>query len=69
MRREGRNRMKSKNGYDVNDINSAEIPELIYESLSRSLLPVIEKYYESDDGKQAFAEWKKKKEAAAKEST
>lgn len=61
--------MKSKNGYDVNDINSAEIPELIYESLSRSLLPVIEKYYESDDGKQAFAEWKKKKEAAAKEST
>ena len=40
-----------------------------YESLARSLLPVIQKYYESDEGKQAFAEWKEKKEAAAKDST
>ena len=36
---------------------------------SRSLLPVIQKYYESDEGKRAFAEWKEKKEAAAKGST
>ena len=69
VRREGRNRMKKKNCYDVNDVNSAEIPEFVYESLARSLLPVIQKYYESDEGKRAFAEWKEKKEAAAKDST
>ena len=50
--------MKKKSGYDVNDVNSAEIPEFVYESLARSLLPVIQKYYESDEGKRAFAEWK-----------
>ena len=61
--------MKKKNCYDVIDVNSAEIPEFVYESLARSLLPVIQKYYESDEGKRAFAEWKEKKEAAAKDST
>ena len=61
--------MKKKSGYDVNDVNSAEIPEFVYESLARSLLPVIQKYYESDDGKQAFAEWKVKKDAEKNGST
>ena len=55
--------MKKKNCYDVNDVNSAEIPEFVYESLARSLLPVIQKYYQSDESKRAFAEWKEKKEA------
>ena len=40
-----------------------------YESLARSLLPVIQKYYESDEGKRAFAEWKEKKKAAEKSAT
>ena len=53
----------------MNAVNSAEIPEFVYESLARSLLPVIQKYYEGDEGKRAFAEWKEKKEAAAKDST
>ncbi len=61
--------MKKKNGYDVNDVNSAEIPEFVYESLARSLLPVIQKYCESEEGKRAFAEWKEKKDVAAKDST
>lgn len=61
--------MEKKNGYDVNDVNSAEIPEFVYESLARSLLPVIQKYYESDEGKREFVEWKEKKAAAAKDST
>ena len=61
--------MKKKNCYDLNDVNAAKIPEFVYESLARSLLPVIQKYYESDEGKRAFAEWKEKKEAAAKAST
>ena len=44
----------------VIDNNSSEIPEYVYESLARSLLPVIQKYYESEDGKNAYAEWKAK---------
>ncbi len=58
--------MEKKNGYDMNDVNCAEIPEFVYESLARSLLPVIQKYYESDEGKREFAEWKEKKKAAEK---
>ena len=42
-------------------VDSAEIPEYVFESLARSLLPVIQKYYESADGKKVFAEWKAKK--------
>ena len=45
-----------------NRMDAAEIPEYVFESLARSLLPVIQKYYESADGKKVFAEWKAKKE-------
>ena len=41
-------------------VDAAEIPEYVFESLARSLLPLIQKYYESEDGKKAFAEWKAK---------
>ena len=58
--------MKKKNCYDANDVYSAEIPEFVYESLARSLLPVIQKYYEGDEGKRAFAEWKEKKKLRRK---
>ena len=43
-------------------VDAAEIPEYVFESLARSLLPVIQKYYESECGKKAFGEWKAKKE-------
>ena len=43
-----------------NSMDAAEIPEYVFESLARSLLPLIQKYYESEDGKKAFAEWKAK---------
>ena len=42
--------MKKKNCYDVNDVNSAEIPEFVYESLAWCLLPVILKFYECVEG-------------------
>ena len=42
-------------------VDAAEIPEYVFESMARSLLPLIQKYYESEDGKKAFAEWKAKK--------
>ena len=50
-------------------VDSAEIPEYVFESLARSLLPAIQKYYESADGKKAFAEWKAKKEISDSAST
>lgn len=45
-----------------NSMDAAEIPEYVFESLARSLPPIIKKYYESEDGKKVFAEWKAKKE-------
>ena len=52
-----------------NSMDATEIPEYVFESLARSLLPVIQKYYESEDGKKAFAEWKAKKEIASEEDS
>lgn len=50
-------------------MDAAEIPEYVFESLARSLLPVIQKYYESEDGKKAFSEWKAKKAISDSAST
>ena len=50
-------------------MDAAEIPEYVFESLARSLLPVIQEYYESEDGNKAFAEWKAKKEISGDAST
>ena len=52
-----------------NSVDATEIPEYVFESLARSLLPVIRKYYESEGGKKAFAEWKEKKEISDSAST
>ena len=50
-------------------VDAAEIPEYVLESLARSLLPVIQKYYESEDDKKAFAEWKAKDKSSDSSST
>ena len=50
-------------------VDAAEIPEYVFESLARNLLPVIQKYYESEDGQKVFAEWKAKKEISDSAST
>ena len=55
------------NKSEIHEMDAAEIPEYIYESLARSLLPTIQKYYESDEGKQAFAEWQAAQTADNKE--
>ena len=52
-----------------NSMDVAEIPEYVFESLARSLLPIIQKYYESEDGKKTFAEWKAKEEISDSAST
>ena len=54
--------MNAEKANNQNSMDAAEISEYVFESLARSLLPVIQKYYESEDGKKVFAEWKAKKE-------
>ena len=54
--------MNAEKANNQNSMDAAEIPEYVFESLARSLLPAIQKYYESEDGKKVFAEWKAKKE-------
>jgi hypothetical protein len=37
-----------------------EIPAEAIETLARCLLPEIQKYFESEEGKREFEEWKRK---------
>jgi len=37
-----------------------DIPDYEFESLARCLLPKIQQYYESKEGKQEFEDWKQK---------
>ena len=43
------------------ETNEQKIPTHVYDSFARCLLPLIKTYYESDEGKQLFEEWKKEK--------
>lgn len=45
-----------------------DIPDYAFESIARSLLPIMQKYYESDEGQQALKEWKEKQTAAKKDN-
>ena len=44
-----------------NSTDAAEILEYVFESLARSLLPVIQKYYESEDGKRHLSKGKQRR--------
>jgi len=48
--------------------NGTEIPELKIESLARLLLPEIQRFFESEDGKNEFEKWKAEQAQAGKES-
>lgn len=37
-----------------------DIPDYVFESLARCLLPKLQAYYESEVGQKALAEWKEK---------
>lgn len=39
-----------------------EIPQYIIDGIARMLLPEIQKFYESDEGKAEFEKWKAAKE-------
>lgn len=60
---------KNKIKEPTTNTDTAEIPEYVYESLAHCLLPVIQKYYESEEGKKVFAEWKSKRDVEKNIST
>jgi len=39
-----------------------EIPQYEIDSLARCLLPQIQKYFESEEGKREFEEWKRQQD-------
>ncbi|MDL2218638.1 hypothetical protein LJC27_08295 [Christensenellaceae bacterium OttesenSCG-928-M15] len=49
------------------DSSGMDIPDYVFESLARCLLPKMQQYYESEEGKQALAEWKEKHKRDAPE--
>lgn len=50
-------------------INAKDVPDSELRSIARVLLPAIEAYFESDEGKREFAAWKKKKALMEKEKS
>lgn len=43
------------------DKRKPDIPDEVIQSLARTLLPAIRDYFESEEGKRDFGEWKEKK--------
>ena len=39
-----------------------DIPDYQFEAIARCLLPKIQKYYETDEGEQAFKKWREEQE-------
>jgi len=52
--------MKSNKTNNKN--HEPDIPDHVIESLARCILPSIRAYFESEEGKREFAEWKKQQE-------
>ena len=49
--------------------NAMSVPQYEIEALARSLLPKIQNFFESEEGKQEFEEWKLRQIAKQKEET
>lgn len=45
--------------------HSPDIPDHVIESIARCILPSIQAYFESEEGKWEFAEWKAEREQTA----
>jgi hypothetical protein len=43
-----------------------EIPDYAIERIARCMLPMIRKYYESEEGKRELAEWKARQKSKEK---
>ncbi len=49
--------------------NDLGIPEYEMESLARILLPIMQEYLASEEGKRDYAEWKARKKDSAQNAT
>lgn len=49
----GKKRKKEQNACPVDGI-----PDYVFESLARCALPIIQAYYETEEGRKAYEEWK-----------
>ena len=49
-------------------INNSDIPQHQIEAIARCIMPDILAFYESEEGQQEFAEWKKQREAERQEA-
>ena len=49
-------------------INNSNIPQHEIEKIARCIWPDILAYYQSEEGQQEFAEWKRQKEASKENS-
>ena len=52
----GKKRKNEQTGCPVDGI-----PDYIFESLARCALPIIQAYYETEEGRKAYEEWKAKR--------
>jgi hypothetical protein len=51
--------MKTKGKADSKDKNNSGIPDHGIEALAHCFLPAIREYYETEEGRKAFAEWER----------
>lgn len=52
----------SKAAPSIENKSHAVIPDHVVESMARCLLPKLRAFYDSEDGRHAFAEWKAQQE-------
>ena len=49
--------MSKKKNVQSRESSGMEIPDYAIERIARCMLPMIQKYYESEDGQRELAEW------------
>ena len=58
--------MQDNNSKIYTKSNEVELPQSIINEFARFLVPQMRKFYDSEQGQQAFVEWKEKQEIKAK---
>ena len=54
--------MSKKKNVQARESSGMEIPDYAIERIARCMLPMIQKYYESEDGQRELAEWNLKQD-------
>ena len=59
--------MGKKTNLSAQTNDGMEIPDYVFDSIARSLLPVIQAYYETEEGQKSFEEWQQRQRKAVEE--